>query len=42
MLTDPAEVVDYVQKKIQEQARPASGAAKTKAFMLGNANRRYS
>ena len=41
MLNDPDAVREYVQSSFQEQAKPASGSAKTKAFRPNDANRKY-
>ena len=41
MLNDPDAVLEYVQSSFQEQARPASGCAKTKDFTPNNGNRKY-
>lgn len=41
MLNDPDAVLEYVQRSFQEQAKPASGCAKTKDFTPNNGNRKY-
>ena len=41
MLNDPDAVLEYVQSSFQEQARPASGCAKTKDFTTNDGNRKY-
>jgi len=41
MLNDPDAVLEYVQSSFQEQAKPASGSAKTRAFRPNDENRKY-
>ncbi len=41
MLNDPDAVLEYVQSSFQEQAKPASGCAKTKDFAPNNGNGKY-
>ena len=41
MLNDPDAVLEYVQSSFQEQAKPASGCAKTKDFTPNDGNRKY-
>ncbi len=41
MLNDPDAVLEYVHSNFQEQAKPASGAAKTRAFKPDVGNRKY-
>ena len=41
MLNDPNAVLAYVQSSFQEQAKPASGCAKTKDFAPNDGNRKY-
>ena len=41
MLNNPDAVLEYVQSSFQEQAKPASGCAKTKDFIPNNGNRKY-
>ena len=40
MMNDPDAVLEYVQSSFQEQAKPASGCAKTKDFRPYNENRK--
>ncbi len=40
MLNDPNAVLEYVHSNFQEQAEPASGAAKTRAFKPNDGNRK--
>ena len=41
MLDDPDAVLEHMQSSVQEQAKPASGSAKTKDFKPTNENRKY-
>jgi len=41
MLNDPDAMLEYVQSSFQEQAKPASGSAKTRAFRPNDENRKY-
>ena len=41
MLNDPNAVLEDVQSSFQEQAKPASGCAKTKDFTPNDGNRKY-
>jgi len=41
MLNDPDAVLKYVHSSFQEQAKPASGSAKTRAFKPNDGNRKY-
>ena len=41
ILNDPDAVLEYVQSSFQEQAKPASGCAKTKDFTPNDGNRKY-
>ncbi len=41
MLNDPDAVFEYVHSSFQEQAEPASAAAKTRAFRSNAGNREY-
>ena len=41
MLIDPDVELKYVQSSFQEQAKPASGCAKTQDFRPNNENRKY-
>ena len=41
MLNNPDAVLEYMQRSFQEQAKPASGRAKTKGFTPNNRNRKY-
>jgi hypothetical protein len=41
LLNDPNAVLEYVQSSFQEQAKPASGSAKTGSFRPKDENRKY-
>ena len=41
MLNDPDAVLEYVHSSFQAQAKPASGAATTRAFRPNDGNRKY-